>query len=202
VALRGAYQHVREHLAANPGRRVAVILATDGVPSSCMPKDAAGIAADIRMAQMGTPSILTYVIGVFAADDTTKGRPTVEMFATAGGTGAPYVLDANANLGARLNEALAAIRGQTLPCEFTIPSGTGTIDFGKVNVTLQAAGAEQTIPTSSRPAAATRCGAAGTTTFRPPPANRRASSSARPRAAASRARPTPRSTWCSAARRR
>ncbi|HXU81137.1 MAG TPA: hypothetical protein VN914_07055 [Polyangia bacterium] len=146
VALRGAYQHVREHLAANPGRRVAVILATDGVPSSCMPKDAPGIAADIRMAQMGTPSILTYVIGVFAADDTTKGRPTVEMFATAGGTGAPYVLDANANLGARLNEALAAIRGQTLPCEFSIPSGTGTIDFGKVNVTLQAAGAEQTIP--------------------------------------------------------
>jgi hypothetical protein len=154
VALRGAYEHIRTHLAANPGRRVAVILATDGVPSSCMPRDAPGIAADIRMAQMGTPAILTYVIGVFAADEQAMARSTLEMFATAGGTGTPYLLDATANLGMRLNEALAAIRGQSLPCEFTIPSGTGAIDFGKVNVTLQAAGAEQTVPYVE---SATRC---------------------------------------------
>jgi hypothetical protein len=146
VALRGAYQHVRAHLAANPGRRVAVILATDGIPTSCMPVDPPGIAADIRMAQMGTPPILTYVIGVFAADELARARPTLEMFATAGGTGMPYLLDANASLGMRLNEALAAIRGQSLPCEFTIPASTGTIDFGKVNVTLEAAGMEQTVP--------------------------------------------------------
>jgi hypothetical protein len=147
VALRGAYQHVRAHLAANPGRRVAVILATDGVPTGdCVPADPPGIAADIQMAHMGAPSVLTYVIGVFSADELARARPTLEMFATAGGTGTPYLLDANANLGMRLNEALATIRGQSLPCEFTIPPGTGTIDFGKVNVTLDAGGPEQTVP--------------------------------------------------------
>ena len=98
------------------------------------------------MAQMDTPSILTYVIGVFSTEELASARPTLEMFATAGGTGTPYLLDANANLGMRLNEALAAIRGQSLPCEFTIPSGSGAIDFGKVNVNLEVAGAEQTVP--------------------------------------------------------
>jgi hypothetical protein len=76
------------------------------------------------------------VIGVFSSDELARARPTLEMFATAGGTGTPYVLDANANLGMRLDEALAAIRGQSLPCELTIPPGTGAIDFGKVNVIL------------------------------------------------------------------
>jgi hypothetical protein len=146
VALRGTYQHLRAHLAANPGRRAALILATDGIPSSCMPRDPPGIAADIQMAEMGTPSILTYVIGVFSPGEAAAVRPALEMFATAGGSGAPYLLDTSADLGARLNEALAKIRGQALPCEFTIPPGTGTIDFGKVNVTLQTGGAEQTVP--------------------------------------------------------
>src|SRR5262249_12364418 len=66
VALRGAFEHLRAHLQANPGRRAAVILTTDGLPSGCMPSDPPGIAADIGLAHMGMPSIDTYVIGVFA----------------------------------------------------------------------------------------------------------------------------------------
>jgi len=146
VALRGAYEHLRAHLQANPGRRGAVVLTTDGLPSGCMPSDPPSIAGDIRMAQMGTPSIDTYVIGVFARTEAMQARPALEMFAAAGGTGMPFLLDTTADLGQRLNEALAKIRGEALPCEFTIPKGSGAIDFGKVNVTLQSNGQEQTVP--------------------------------------------------------
>jgi hypothetical protein len=146
VALRGAFDHLRAHLQANPGRRGAVVLTTDGLPSGCMPSDPAGIAADIRMAQMGTPAIDTYVIGVFASTEAMRARPALEMWATAGGTGMPFLLDTTADLGQRLNEALAKIRGEALPCEFTIPAGSGAIDYGKVNVTLQSNGQEQTVP--------------------------------------------------------
>ena len=146
VALRGAFEHLRAHLQANPGRRGAVVLTTDGLPSSCMPADPAGIAADIRLAQMGTPSIDTYVIGVFGKTEAMMARPALEMFAAAGGTGMPFLLDTTADLGMRLNEALAKIRGEALPCEFAIPAGSGNIDFGKVNVTLQSNGQEQTVP--------------------------------------------------------
>jgi hypothetical protein len=146
VALRGAFEHLRAHLQANPGRRGAVVLTTDGLPSGCMPSDPPGIAADIRTAQMGTPSIDTYVIGVFTAVEAMRARPALEMFAAAGGTGMPFLLDSTADLGQRLNEALAKIRGAALPCEFSIPAGSGAIDFGKVNVTLQSNGQEQTVP--------------------------------------------------------
>jgi hypothetical protein len=146
VALRGAFEHLRAHLQANPGRRGAIVLTTDGLPSGCMPSDPPSIAADIRLAQMGTPSIDTYVIGVFASVEAARARPALEMFAAAGGTGMPFLLDATADLGQRLNEALAKIRGEALPCEFAIPAGSGTIDFGKVNVTLQSNGMEQTVP--------------------------------------------------------
>jgi len=146
VALRGAFAHLRAHLQANPGRRAAVVLTTDGLPSGCMPDDPPAIADDIRMAQMGTPSIDTYVIGVFTKSEAMMARPALEMFATAGGTGMPFLLDTTADLGQRLNEALAKIRGEALPCEFAIPTGTGAIDFGKVNVTLQSNGQEQTVP--------------------------------------------------------
>lgn len=146
VALRGAFEHLRAHLQANPGRRGAVVLTTDGLPSGCMPSDPPSIAGDIRQAQMGTPSIDTYVIGVFARTEAMQARPALEMFAAAGGTGMPFLLDTTADLGQRLNDALAKIRGQALPCEFSIPTGSGAIDFGKVNVTLQSNGQEQTVP--------------------------------------------------------
>lgn len=146
VALRGAFDHMRMHLAANPGRRGAIILTTDGFPTTCMPIDAAGIAADVQAAQMGTPPISTYVIGVFSAVEGMRARPMLEMLATAGGTGMPFLLDTTADLGQRLNEALAKIRGEALPCEFAIPMGNGNIDFGKVNVTLESGGQEQTVP--------------------------------------------------------
>jgi hypothetical protein len=148
VALLGSYRYLRRHLAANPGRRAALVLVTDGIPTGCAPLEPAGIAAEIRRERMQAPGILTYAIGVFGPEDANDGRPAMQMFATAGGTGMPFVLAPGADLGARLNEALAQIRGQAVvPCQFMIPPAMGgAIDFGKVNVTLDAGSAEETIP--------------------------------------------------------
>jgi hypothetical protein len=74
-------------------------------------------------------------------------RPLLEQVATAGGTGAPFVLTAADDLGQRFQDALDKIRGSALPCEFVIPpSNSGTIDFGKVNVRFKGAAAEEDIP--------------------------------------------------------
>jgi hypothetical protein len=147
-ALQGAFTHLRGHLMRNPGRRAALIVATDGLPTSCGRVDPPEIAADIRTAAASSPAVSTYVIGVFAANEVGAARPALEMWAAAGGTGAPFIIDAGNDIGQRLQEALAQIRGSALPCEFTIPASTGAgpIDFGKVNVRLRTAtGAEETI---------------------------------------------------------
>jgi hypothetical protein len=144
-AVEGALAHARLHQAANPTHRVALVVATDGLPADCTPLDAAGISRPIALAQAANPSIATYVIGVFTSMEAPMARPLLEQLATAGGTGAPFVLTATDDLGQRFQEALDKIRGSILPCEFMIPPSTGTIDFGKVNVRFKGAAAEEDI---------------------------------------------------------
>jgi hypothetical protein len=147
VALQGAFAHLRAHLAAHPGRRAAVILATDGIPSSCAPADASSIAGDIAAARASAQPIATYVIGVFSAQEMAMARAALQLFATAGGTGMPFLLNAGADLGQALNEALDRIRGEALPCEFAIPPPTGgSIDYGRVNMKFEGAAGEETVP--------------------------------------------------------
>jgi hypothetical protein len=142
-ALRGAVAQLTAHRAANPGRRVAIILVSDGLPDGfCSRNFADMIIADVAAAQAG-PAIPTYVIGVFAADDIPRARPVMERLATAGGTGTPFILMTANDLGQRFQEALNQIRGTALACEFMIPTGTGTIDYGKVNVHWQGASANE-----------------------------------------------------------
>jgi hypothetical protein len=92
-------------------------------------------------ARTGAPSILTYVIGVFQPAQLARSRPALEMMATAGGSGTPFVLTTGADLSMRFLDAISQIRGTALGCEFTIPKPTmGTIDFTKVNVRYNSAG--------------------------------------------------------------
>ena len=140
-AVQGALAHLRKHQMANPDRRVGLVLTTDGFPTSCSPTTPDGIAAFIRMAQMATPPINTYVIGVFSMAELMRARMTLDVWATAGGTGMPFVITAGDDLSARLQDALAQIRGSALPCEFMIPParGGGKLDYGKVNLKFRGA---------------------------------------------------------------
>jgi hypothetical protein len=143
-AVRGGLARLRAHVMANPGRRVALVLVSDGLPDGfCGGNFAQRIVEDVAGAQMAMPAIPTYVIGVFAQVDIPRAQPVLAQLATAGGTGQPFVLMTSADLGQRFQEALNQIRGTALACEFTIPAGMGAIDYTRVNVRWRGANSQE-----------------------------------------------------------
>jgi hypothetical protein len=146
-AVAGAIDQMRAHLAASAGRRGAVILVTDGEPTLCDPLTADAIAAPIAAARQLTPSVPTFVVGVFTAEDLTRGAGTVaERLAMAGGTMA-FVIDPMQDLTRRLQDAFNQIRSLTVACEFTIPQPrSGMLDYGRVNVHVSGTNRDQDIP--------------------------------------------------------
>jgi hypothetical protein len=134
-AVRGGIAQLRAHTMTNQGRRVALVVVSDGLPDLfCDGNFSQRIAGDIEGARMAMPSIPTYVIGVFSPADIPRAQPVLNQLATAGGTGQPFILMTSADLGQRFQEALNQIRGTALACEFTIPAGMGAIDYTRVNV--------------------------------------------------------------------
>ncbi|HEY0712370.1 MAG TPA: hypothetical protein VGF45_06835, partial [Polyangia bacterium] len=121
-----------------------LVLASDGLPS-CSPLATNGIPAVaelVRAANMGTPAISTYVVGVFTANEAITAKPQLDMVAMAGGSTESFVVTANDDLGMRLQEALDTIRGAALACDFKIPPPKdGKLDYGKVNVRFTPTGA-------------------------------------------------------------
>jgi hypothetical protein len=155
-AVRGALAHIRARLQANPGRRAALIMASDGLPDpQCPMSDIPAIAATLAEAYGGTPSIPTYVIGVFGEMELAMAQMAMNQLAMAGGSNQAFVLEANADLTRRLQEALNQIRGAALACEYRIPPPSGgPIDFQKVNVRYTGAAGAENIPYVER---ADRC---------------------------------------------
>ena len=138
-ALTGAIDAARAHANANPGRVVSVILSTDGLPFTGSPPacdDAvASIAAAAAAGVNGTPSIKTFVIGVFAPSEAASATPTLNQIAAAGGTGTATILGTSATTVQDFIAALQKIRGASLPCELALPvPASGTPDYAKVNV--------------------------------------------------------------------
>jgi hypothetical protein len=130
---------------SHPGRRSALVLATDGLPNACgLPEPLTAVSSQLAKGRAGQPSLSTYVVGVFAPDELPMAGPALQTFATAGGTKAPFVLTTGDDLNQRLLDALKEIRGLALACEYNIPppkSGAGPLDFGKVNVRTTSGGA-------------------------------------------------------------
>jgi hypothetical protein len=143
-AVRGVLTHLKARLTANPGHKVALVLVGDGLPGGCNMNDIATIATNLNGAFTGTPSIPTYVIGVFAPEDVATSQPEMDRLALAGGTTRSIVLTSTPDLTQRLQQALDQIRGAAIACEFTIPAPTlGAIDFNRVNVRHTGAGGTQ-----------------------------------------------------------
>jgi hypothetical protein len=146
-ALRGVITHLKARQAANPGRKVALVLASDGLPGACQRNDIPTIATDLAAALMATPSIPTYVIGVFSPAELTRAQPQLDQLAMGGGTNKAFVLTATDDLNMRLLDALNQIRGAALACEYRIPAPEkGTLDFGKVNIQYTSGAAPENIP--------------------------------------------------------
>jgi len=139
-ALAGAIQQAHDWALAHPDHQVAVVLATDGLPSECIadpngdPSGIDGVTAAAKSGLSGTPSVKTFVIGVFGSDDTTAPQ-NLDAIATAGGTKDAFVVTTGSNVEQQFLDALDTIRGSGISCELQIPTPTsGKPDFGRVNV--------------------------------------------------------------------
>lgn len=133
-ALAGAIERARAHAMANPTHRVVAVLATDGMPTGCDPVDAEGIAEIASGGLNGSPSITTFVIGVFDRDDR-GAEDTMNRIAEGGGTKA-FFIDTNTDVSSAFLAALNEIRGQSLACEYQVPTPSNgqTLDYGTLNV--------------------------------------------------------------------
>ncbi len=150
-AVEGALQYLATYQAANPGRHLYLLLATDGLPSKlCTGNDIDGIASVVAAAAALAQPVQTFVIGIGEI-------ARLNTLAVAGGTGQPaFIVDATgATTEAQLSAAFEAIRHTALPCEFDIPKpATGRLDPTQVNVQLTAGQSKTVFP---KVAAATDC---------------------------------------------
>jgi hypothetical protein len=139
-ALSGAIAQARSWATAHPDHRVIAVLATDGLPTECTPDKIDSVAALAAKGVSDSPSINTFVIGVFGPDDVASGAPgNLDQIARQGGTNKAYIVDTQKDVTTQFQAALDAIRGARLACEYQIPEPTsgGTLNFyAHVNVAL------------------------------------------------------------------
>jgi hypothetical protein len=151
AALSGAIDRARTHATENPARAVSVLFATDGLPTACDPIDIAQIRPIAAQAFAGTPSIPTFVIGVFAANETTA-QQNLDALAQSGGTGSAFMVDASGNVSQQFLAALDQIRGTALACEFVLPALEGGLpDFDKLEVEVVSSAGVQKVPRVAKP---------------------------------------------------
>lgn len=140
VALQGAISQASAHAAANPERRVAVLFATDGLPTQCAPMAAEDIVATARAGQAAEPSVRTFTVGVFASDRARDGAALLDVVAEAGGTDRAIIVDTSQDVAAQFLAALNQVRQAALSCELEVPSAEPGkfLDYFQVNVSLTA----------------------------------------------------------------
>lgn len=143
-ALEGALTWARANQLAKPNEKTVVVLVTDGEPSGCN-EEINDIAALAETAYM-TNQIPTYAIGISGASEAQMHR-----IARAGGTMQAFFAGDASTAQQDLINALNAIRGSVLACDFPVPSADdlppGTsVDPSKVNINYTSgAGVPETI---------------------------------------------------------
>jgi hypothetical protein len=151
-ALQGAIAYARQVATAHPIDKTVIVLATDGDPgfgingqfqSGCQNNDISHVAAAAQATVMGTPSILTYVIGVGS------DFSNLDAIASGGGTNKAIIVPVNnpAQTGPMFQSALNTIRTNSVPCQVSIPSPPDgqKINPSEVNVVLVSGGGAQTV---------------------------------------------------------
>lgn len=128
TAMQGALTYAQTHAIKNPDHVVVIVLATDGQPNDCG-SSVSGAAAVAQQGASGSPKVLTFVIGVGSA------LSNLNAIAAAGGTKTAFIVDTTGNVNQQFIDALNAIRGAALACEYLIPTPEGgVVDPKKVNV--------------------------------------------------------------------
>ncbi len=90
-ALAGAIAHAKDRMMKDPSRKVAVVLASDGLPVVCSPMDVRGVAAVAEAGATGSPSVATFTVGVVTVSEAPEALANLGLISRAGGTTRPYV---------------------------------------------------------------------------------------------------------------
>jgi hypothetical protein len=137
-ALTGAIDHLRAWGKDHPHHALAVVLATDGMPTTCDPVAVADIAQVAASGVKGAPSVPTFVIGIVGSNDVQAGAlGNLGAIAVAGGTTSATLVGGSGDLSSGLADALREVARQSVSCSLDLPHPTvGSFDPGKVNVSL------------------------------------------------------------------
>jgi len=155
-ALSGAIQYATGYAQMNRGRTVAIVFATDGVPTSCDQNNntipgAEAVARAAAMPPMGTPPIRTFVLGVGPS------LQSLNAIAVAGGTQRAFLVESGGS--AELITALNEIRKSALTCDYQIPIIPGKpldLNLVAIKVRVGSTGMEQLV---ARVDSLAQCGA-------------------------------------------
>lgn len=142
-ALAGAIQQASTWGKAHPDRQAVAIMATDGLPTECSQIAIDQVASIAKKGLAATPSIETFVIGVFGSQDIAAQAPgNLDTIAQGGGTKTAFIVDTTMDVTAQFLAALDAIRAAKLDCTFQVPlPGLGeTLDYHQVNVQVSNGG--------------------------------------------------------------
>ncbi len=146
------------HALEQPGRSVVVVLATDGLPTTCDPVDAGALADLAGDALRGPGHVRTLVLASSSLSGSDQRR--FDAIAAAGGSGRALSIDPRADFARQLSEALGAAATQRVACDLALPEpgAQQRLDYDAVNVVLDAAGKRTTFPRVSDPQSCGRTG--------------------------------------------
>jgi hypothetical protein len=145
-ALQGAVDACKTRLLDAPTHKCAVIFVTDGNPQgqcvSADPKTALGAIAAEALTSKG---IVTFAIGFPGLPQ--EGQDVLNTIARQGGTTAPILIDGT-TMSQGFIDALNAIRGKALSCEYQMPDlpAGKSIGYVKVRYTPGDGSAYQDLP--------------------------------------------------------
>ncbi|HEX2656839.1 MAG TPA: vWA domain-containing protein [Polyangia bacterium] len=155
-ALTGALKAAQQRAKDVPDHKVVVVLVTDGLPgafipnmapAACTPADVPGVAS-LLSGPMGfgaTPSIPTFVIGIFGPCDLQQGnaqmpKEKLNTWAAAGGTKEAVLVDTSQDVTTKILDAFKMVQSKVITCQYTIPKpSVGGLDYKKVNVAFTSA---------------------------------------------------------------
>jgi hypothetical protein len=138
AALSGASIWATAYQTAHPEEQAVIVLVTDGEPFGCETNanNIAQIAADAYT----TAGVLTYAVGL-----TGSSEQQLNQIASSGGTDQAFFVSDGSTATQDLLNALIAIKGMALACDFPVPTATSSgmdIDPHLINVNYTSGGME------------------------------------------------------------
>jgi von Willebrand factor type A domain len=121
AALSGAASWATTQHTKTPNENTVIVLVTDGEPNGC--DENIGRIAQIAAAALDQDGTRTYAIGLTGSQEADMDR-----IAMAGGTEQGIFVADGANTTQDLLDALGAIRGEILDCDFPLPEASGGVE--------------------------------------------------------------------------